>query len=75
MLLMSWAGEQAQKDLMSRIRQDINEETTCAVTKLRYHGVEHCDVRPLNVLWNSKGGNIILVDLEQSEIMKRVPAL
>jgi hypothetical protein len=75
MLLMSWAGEQAREDLMSSIRQDINEETTRAVTKLRYHGVEHCDVRPPNVLWNSEGGNIILVDLERSEIMKRVPAL
>jgi tRNA A-37 threonylcarbamoyl transferase component Bud32 len=75
MLLMSWAGEQAQKDLMSSIGRDINEETTHAVTKLRYHGVEHCDVRPPNVLWNSEGGNIILVDLERSEIIKRVPPL
>jgi hypothetical protein len=75
MLLMSWAGEQAQKDLISSIGRDINEETTRAVTKLRYHGVEHCDVRPPNVLWNSEGRNIILVDLERSEIMKRVPAL
>jgi tRNA A-37 threonylcarbamoyl transferase component Bud32 len=75
MLLMSWAGDQAQKDLMSSIGRDINEETTSAVTKLRYHGVEHCDVRPPNVLWNSEGGNIMLVDLERSEILKRVPAL
>jgi hypothetical protein len=75
MLLMSWAGEQAQKDLMSSIGRDINEETTSAVTKLRCHGVEHCDVRPSNVLWNPEGGNIMLVDLERSEILKRVPAL
>jgi hypothetical protein len=75
MLLMSWAGEQAQKDLMSSIGRDINEETTRAVTKLRCHGVEHCDVRPPNVLWNSEGGNVMLVDLERSEILKRVPAL
>jgi predicted AlkP superfamily pyrophosphatase or phosphodiesterase len=38
MLLISWAGEQAQKDLMASIRRDIKEETTRAVTKLRYHG-------------------------------------
>jgi hypothetical protein len=60
---------------MSSIGQDINKETTCAVTKLQYHGVEHCDVQPPNVLWNSEGGNVMLVDLEQSEILKRVPAL
>ena len=75
MLLMSWAGDQAQKDLMSSIGRDINKETTSAVTKLRCYGVEHYDVRAPNVLWNSKGGNIMLVDLEQSEILKRVPAL
>jgi hypothetical protein len=75
MLLMSWAGDQAQKDLTSSIGRDINEETTSAVTKLRCHGVEHCDMRPPNVLWNPEGGNIMLVDLERSEILKRVPAL
>jgi hypothetical protein len=46
MLLMSWAGQQAQKDLMTSIGQDINVVTTCAMTKLRCHGVEHYDVRP-----------------------------
>jgi hypothetical protein len=75
MLLMSWAGEQAQKDLMSSIGRDINEETTRAVIKLRCHGVEHSDVRPPNVLWNSDGGNVMLVDLERSQILKRVPIL
>jgi hypothetical protein len=44
-------------------------------TKLWYHGVEHYDVRPPNVLLNSEGGNVMLVDLERSEILKRVPAL
>ena len=75
MLLMSWAGDQAQKDLMLSIRRDINEEATSAVTKLQCYGVEHCEWRPPNVLWNPEGGNIMLVDLERSEILKRVPAL
>jgi hypothetical protein len=60
---------------MSSIGRDINAETTSTVTKLQCHGVEHYDVWPPNVLWNSKGGNIMLVDLKQSEILKRVPAL
>ncbi len=75
LLLMSWAGEQAQKDLILSVRQNMDEEMAYAATKLRYHGVEHCDVRPPNVLWNSEGGNIMLVDLKRSEIMQRVPAL
>jgi hypothetical protein len=60
---------------MSSIGRDINEETTRAVTKLRYHGVEHSDVQPPNILWNSKGGNVILVDLKRSEILKQMPIL
>lgn len=44
MLFMSWAGEQARKDLVSSLGRDIIEETTVAVTKLWYHGVEHRDV-------------------------------
>ena len=65
---MSWAGEQARKDLMTSIRRDINEEATRAGTKLRYYGVEHCDVRPPNILCNSEGGSVMLVDLEQSDL-------
>ena len=75
MLLMSWVGEQADKDSVSSLRCDIGEEISCAVTKLRYHGVEHRDVRPPNVLWNSNSGNIMLVDFERSEILKRASTL
>jgi len=46
MLPMSYAGEQAQKDLMAGIGLDMDLETICAVTELRRHSVNHCDVRP-----------------------------
>lgn len=42
----------------------MNVETSCAVIKLRFYGVEHHNVRPPNVLWNSECGNIMLVDFE-----------
>ena len=74
-LLMSWAGEQAREDFISSLGRDIIEETTRAVTKLRYHGVDHCDVRPPNVLWNPEVGKVMLVDFERSEILKQVPVL
>jgi hypothetical protein len=74
-LLMSWAGEQARKDFLSSLGHDIVEETTRAVTKLRYHGVDHCDVRPPNVLWNPEVGKVMLVDFERSEILEQVPVL
>jgi serine/threonine protein kinase len=72
---MSWAGEQARKDLVSNLGYDIVEETTRAVAKLRNHGVEHGDVRPPNVLWNPEGRKVMLVDFERSEILKQVPIL
>jgi len=75
MLLMSYAGEQAQKDLMASIGLDMDLETACAVTKLQCHGVNHCDVRPPNVLWNSESRRIMLVDLERSEILTCALAL
>jgi hypothetical protein len=75
MLLMSWAGEQAQKVLMSRMSLDVEVETNRAVTKLRNYGVEHHDVRPPNVLWNPEIRNVVLVDFERSEISKQMLVL
>ena len=60
---------------MSTMGRDIDVETTRAVTKLLHYGVEHHDVRPPNVLWNSEGGKVMLVDFERSEILKQAPAL
>ncbi|CZT07739.1 uncharacterized protein RCO7_11231 [Rhynchosporium graminicola] len=75
MLLMSWAGEQACKDLVQVIGRDLAAETSMAVTKLLDYGVEHCDVRPPNVLWNPETRNVVLVDFERSKIFRRVPVL
>ena len=75
MLLMSWAGEQARKDLVQAIGRDLAAETSGAVAKLLDCGVEHRDVRPPNVLWNPEIRNVVLVDFERSEILKRVPVL
>jgi hypothetical protein len=75
MLLMSWAGEQARKDLLLAIGRDLAVETSGAVTKMLSCGVEHCDVRPPNVLWNPEIRNVVLVDFERSEILKQIPIL
>jgi serine/threonine protein kinase len=75
MLLMSWAGEQARKDLMFAMGRDLAAETSGAVTKMLDCGVEHRDIRPTNVLWNPEIRNVLLVDFEQSEILNQVPVL
>ncbi|RDL30224.1 Uncharacterized protein BP5553_10502 [Venustampulla echinocandica] len=75
MLLMSWGGEQARKDLMLAIGRDLAAETSRAVAELLNCGVEHRDVRAPNVLWNPGTRNVVLVDFERSEILKRVSVL
>jgi len=75
MLLMSWAGEQAHKDLVQTIGQDLAAETSGVLTKLLGRGVEHSDVRPPNVLWNPEIKNVVVVDFKRSEILKQVPVL
>ena len=54
MLLISWVSEQARKDLMLTMGRDLAAETSGAVTKMLDYGVEHRDVRPPNMLWNSE---------------------
>ena len=73
LLLMSWVGEQAREDLISTLERDALHEITRAVTELRCHGVEHRDVRPQNVLWNSEGRKVTLVDFEHSDILTQMP--
>ena len=75
MPLMSWAGEQVRKDLMLAIGRDLATETSRAVTELLNCRVKHRDVRPPNVLWNPETRNVVLVDFERLEILKRVPVL
>ena len=75
MLLMSWAGEQARKDLMLSLGRDLAAETNGVVTRILDCGVEHHDIRPPNVLWNPEIGNVVLVDFERSQILKQLPVL
>ena len=50
-------------------------EISRAVTKILGCGVEHRDMRPPNMLWNTKGRKMILVDFEHLEILKQMPIL
>ncbi|SLM39820.1 Protein kinase-like domain [Lasallia pustulata] len=75
MLLMSWAGEQARKGLMSAMGRDLVAETSEAATKMLACGVEYRDIHPLNLLWNPEIRKMMLVDFERSEISKPMPIL
>lgn len=75
MLLMSWAGERVQEDLMSSLGRDVQVEINQAVTTLRSFGVEHGDAMSRNVLWDIGRRKLMLVDFERSEIFNRVSIL
>jgi hypothetical protein len=60
---------------MLAMGRDLAVETSGAVTKMLDCGVKHGDVRPPNVLWNPEIGNVVLVDFERSDILKRVSVL
>ena len=74
-LFISWGAEQARKDLMLAMGRDGAAETSEAAAKMLSYGVEHRDLRPPNVLWNSATSNVLLVDFERSEILKQVSGL
>jgi len=75
MLLMSWAGEQARKELILALGRDLAVETSRAVTNMLGCGVEHRDIRPPNVLWNPEIRNVVLIDFERSKILKQLAVL
>jgi hypothetical protein len=55
---------------MLAMGRDLAMETSRVVTKMLGCGVEHRNVQPLNVLWNTKGRKVMLVDFKRLEILK-----
>jgi predicted Ser/Thr protein kinase len=62
-------------DLLLTMGRDLSVETNMAVKKLLDCGVEHGDIWPPNVLWNSESKSMLLVDFERSKILKQVQVL
>ncbi|KAF2010948.1 hypothetical protein BU24DRAFT_49433 [Aaosphaeria arxii CBS 175.79] len=73
MLLMSWAGERACKDLMTTMGRDLNAEASKIETQILDCGVEHGDVHGPNVLWNPITKTVMLIDFERSNILQEIP--
>ena len=70
MLLMSWGGEEADTDHMSKSEcSSFFEAVSEVVNELRQYGVEHMDARDPNVLWNEENGRWMLIDFERSKVV------
>jgi len=65
----------ARNDLVLAIGRDLAAKTSRVVKRMLGCGVEHRDVRPLNVLWNPEIGKVVLIDFERSEILKQLAVL
>jgi hypothetical protein len=66
MLLMSWGGEGVDKVEVP----DLDAETKRTLQEVLKTGMEHGDVRPANMLWNTERRRVMLIDFDRST---RVP--
>ena len=71
MLLMSWGGEQARKDLMLGCGQHLEIEKSRANEELVRYGINHGDLRAPNMLWSSENSRLMLIDFERSMILEQ----
>jgi len=72
MLLMSWAGELADKDESVKGWQGLQREIRQTVAEVRRAGVDQSDERPPNMLWNKEGKRVMLIDFERAKYIRGV---
>ncbi|ESZ91843.1 kinase domain-containing protein [Sclerotinia borealis F-4128] len=70
MMLMSWAGEIAEHDLISSMGKKLHEETKRAFAEIQKLGIVHGDIREQNTLWSVEREGIMLIDFERSVSFK-----
>ena len=68
MLFMSWGGESFRGELISSLDNSTRKCVEDAKRQLEAYGVEHCDIRPPNVLRDPNTQKVMLIDFERSTI-------
>jgi hypothetical protein len=64
MLLMSWGGEIIDEDL-----EDC-PAVWKAIRAVRKAGVDQCDIRDTNLLWNEENKRVMIIDFERAEYIR-----
>jgi len=71
MLLMSWGGTTIDK---SEDISGLQAEIRRTVSEVQREGIDQCDVRSPNLLWNRETQRVMLIDFERAcSIVKRPP--
>ena len=73
MLLLSWAGTSIANDGVTK--DGLQSETQRTVNEVRQAGIDQCDVRSPNLLWNEETQRVMLIDFERAVEIPQRPAM
>ncbi|KAI0528405.1 hypothetical protein GGR58DRAFT_509396 [Xylaria digitata] len=71
MMFLSFGGELISKHLTTENRPYIAQLIDCSARAVHEHGVLHRDLMPRNMLWNEETGQVMVIDFERAELVKR----
>jgi len=71
MLFLSWEGTRIDRHIDRNNMCDVLAQATSSLQAIHRLGVLHHDAMPRNMLWNTEGGGVMVVDFEQAKVVER----
>ena len=71
MLLLSWSGTRIDRHVDCNNMGDVLAQATSSLQAIHRLGVLHYDAMPRNMLWNTEGGGVMVVDFERAKVVER----
>jgi len=71
MLFLSWGGTRIDRHIDRNNMCDVLAQATSSLQAIHRLGVLHHDAMPRNMLWNTEGGGVMVVDFEQAKVVER----
>ena len=72
MMMMAWGGDEASTNT-ERTCHRIDSQVHETINRMLQRGVEYCDVRPQNTLWNTELQRAMLIDFERAVFVQPDP--
>jgi len=70
MLLLSWGGTRLDRHINRDNESDVMAQAITSLQAIHQLGVLHQDAMPRNMLWNTEGKRVMVVDFERAELAK-----
>ncbi|KAF2257935.1 hypothetical protein CC78DRAFT_505484 [Lojkania enalia] len=71
MMFLSFGGELISKHLTHENIAYVSQLADCSAQAIHDLGVLHKDLKPRNMLWSEETGQVMVIDFERAEIVKR----